>query len=569
MIEVLFREDNRVEKFDVESFDKAVRAGTISSHDQMRWAVITGPVFVRCGEVDYFKQIRPAESVVFQHNFNLARFPYLTLLIIVSLCSAFFLFQQPASDNSFLLVERGAKSVDLMFELQQWWRLVTTGWVHVSEFHLGINVLFLLNLGGPAEAVFRRRDYALILMSSLLVSSGLSAWMNPVVSAGASGVVFGIWGALVVFGFRFRRLLPPRYRRYFVYSVTPYALFALYIGFIMSNVDHFAHIGGVIGGSLAAATMKPRLLCKPESLYRAGVLLAFPILVIGIASIYRGPHLDLRELPVTGRFGFKFNAPSSWEQTISKSQANIETRSFQNLAGVTFGIEMRRGTTFKSLSDGAMDFLDFEVAPEIENLSTASFRLSDWTSCKLGGLDALCMNFSVPTPEGFLLNKIFFVQRGVYTYAMMLSIPSWLEAPYVEAFQPILDSISIDVPPSLTQAEQNYREESFEQNAALVYREYLLAGLIKEAEQLFATSWARWPNGGSLAYERARGLRLTKRGTKEEVCDYAEIALKNREWSVAMLRDIVRYLEDCERREAAELVRDAARKRFPKAKDLP
>ena len=64
MIEVLFREDNRVEKFDVESFDKAVRAGTISSHDQMRWAVITGPVFVRCGEVDYFKRkfVRPNQS---------------------------------------------------------------------------------------------------------------------------------------------------------------------------------------------------------------------------------------------------------------------------------------------------------------------------------------------------------------------------------------------------------------------------------------------------------------------------------------------------------------------------
>ena len=207
-------------------------------------------------------------------------------------------------------MERGAKSVDLMFELQQWWRLVTTGWVHVSEFHLGINVLFLLNLGGPAEAVFRRRDYALILMSSLLVSSGLSAWMNPVVSAGASGVVFFIRGAHVVCCFRFRRLLPPRYRRYFVYSVTPYALFALYIGFIMSNVDHFAHIGGVIGGSLAAATMKPRLLWKPESLYRAGVLLAIPILIIGIAYISRTAS-RLRELPVTGRFGFKFNAPSA------------------------------------------------------------------------------------------------------------------------------------------------------------------------------------------------------------------------------------------------------------------
>ena len=90
-----------------------------------------------------------------------------------------------------------------------------------------------------------------------------------------------------------------------------------------------------------------------------------------------------------------------------------------------------------------------------------------------------------------------------------------------------------------------------------------------QAEQLFATSWTRWPNGGSLAYERARGLKLTKQGTKEEVCDYAEIALKNREWSVEMLKDIVRYLEACERTEAANLVRDAARKRFPKAKDLP
>ena len=174
----------------------------------MRWAVITGPVFVRCGEVDYFKQIRPAESVVFQHNFNLARFPYLTLLIIVSLCSAFFVFQQPASDNSFLLVERGAKSVDLMFELQQWWRLVTTGLgpcLGVPPRHQRSLFAKLRRAGRSCIPTTRLCAYSL---SSLLVSSGLSAWMNPVVSAGASGVVFGIWGALVVFGFRFRRLLP-------------------------------------------------------------------------------------------------------------------------------------------------------------------------------------------------------------------------------------------------------------------------------------------------------------------------------------------------------------------------
>ena len=565
MIEVLFRTDNRIEEFDVESFDRAVREGAISSFDQMRWSVITGPVFVRCGEVEYFKQIRPDESVVFQHNFSLARFPYVTLLVILSLCVTFIAFQRPASDNSFVLVQRGAKSVDLMFELQQWWRLVSTAWVHVSEFHIGINILFLLNLGGPVEAVFRRRDYALILMSSLLVSSGLSAWMNPVVSAGASGVVFGVWGALIVFGFKFRRILPPRYRRYFVYSVTPYALFALYIGFIMSNVDHFAHIGGVIGGSLAAATMKPRLLCRPESPYRASALLVFPILIIGVASIYRGPHLELREVPITGRFGLKFNAPQSWEQSISKSQANLETRSFQNLAGVTFGIETRRGTSFKSLDDGAMDFLDFEIAPEIENLSTLSFRLSDWQECQLGGLRSRCMNFSVPTEQGFLLNKIFFLQRGVYTYAMMVSIPSWLEVPYTQALEPVLASISIDVPPSLSQAEANYRTRPFEQNAAEVYREYVLAGLLKDAEQLFQVAWSRWPNGGSLAYERAKALKLTQQGSSDAICDLAEIALKNREWSIEMLEDTVNFFENCGRKQAADLVRDAAQKRFPAA----
>ena len=226
---------------------------------------------------------------------------------------------------------------------------------------------------------------------------------------------------------------------------------------------------------------------------------------------------------------------------------------------------MRRGTSFKSLSDGAMDFLDFEIAPEIENLSTMSFRLSDWDPCKLGGLPALCMNFSVPTEKGFLLNKIFFVQRGIYTYAMMLSIPSWLEVQYSEAFQPVLDSISIDVPPSLTQAEETYRDRPYEQNAARVYREYVSAGLLNEAEELFKVSWARWPNGGSLAYERARGLKLTQAAPPEKVCDYAETALKNREWSVQMLDDIIRFLKGCNRNDTANLLRKAAKERFPDA----
>ena len=82
----------------------------------------------------------------------------------------------------------------------------------------------------------------------------------------------------------------------------------------------------------------------------------------------------------------------------------------------------------------------------------------------------------------------------------------------------------------------------------------------------FVDSLAQWRVSRLRA---GAGLKLTKQGTKEEVCDYAEIALKNREWSVEMLKDIVRYLEACERTEAANLVRDAARKRFPKAKDLP
>jgi len=563
MIEVLFQKDNRVETFDVESFDEAVRNGTISSHDLMRWSVITGPVFIRCAEVDYFKQIRPAESIVFQHNFNLARFPYLTLALIFSLCATFFIFQVPASDSAFVLVERGAKSVDLMFELQQWWRLVTTAWVHVSEFHLGMNVLFLLNLGGPAEAIFRRRDYALILIASLLLSSGLSAWLNPTVSAGASGLVFGVWGALIVFGFRFRRLLPPRYKRYFVYSVTPYALFALYIGFIMSNVDHFAHVGGVIGGSLAASAMQPRLLCQRESLFKAGFLMAFPFLLIGLASIYKGPQIELREVPITGRFGLKFNAPKSWEQNVTRSQIDTETRAFQNMAGVTFGIEMRRGSTFKSLDEGAADFLDFEIAPEIEMLSTASFRLSQWSPCDFGTLPALCMNFSVPTEAGFLKNKIFFAQRGVYSYAMTLSIPSWLDSHYSEAFQDVLTSIKIDVPPSLVQAEIDYREARFEQNAAKVYREYIQAGLLLEAERLLKEAWATWPNGGSLAYEYAKALRLTGSKEHDTVCRYAEISLKNREWSEEMLRDTIRWFQRCNRADAADLLSEAARERFP------
>lgn len=133
----------------------------------------------------------------------------------------------------------------------QYWRLLTVALVHGGWLHLLFNMLALFSLGTPIENFYGRRNYIFILFTSLLAGSVTSYLFNPpqTLAVGASGMIFGLFGALAVTGRRMGAKLKEAASLIGINLVIP---------FLIPGIDWKAHLGGLIGGALAAFVLKPK-----------------------------------------------------------------------------------------------------------------------------------------------------------------------------------------------------------------------------------------------------------------------------------------------------------------------
>lgn len=143
------------------------------------------------------------------------------------------------------------------------WRLLSSMFVHIGIVHLFLNMWCLWSLGRLAESVFGRRAYLLTYVASGICGSYLSLAWNPLrVSAGASGAIFGVAGALIA-AFKFGKLpIDQQELRKTLKSVLSFAAYNLFIG-LAGAIDNTAHIGGLLGG-LAMGLVFARLF-PPQS----------------------------------------------------------------------------------------------------------------------------------------------------------------------------------------------------------------------------------------------------------------------------------------------------------------
>ena len=127
----------------------------------------------------------------------------------------------------------------------EWWRLITAGFLHAGFTHLLFNSLALYTLGTPFEAFYGRARYALLLLGSLIAGSYASITFNAEnqVSVGASGAIFGLFGALLVVG----RRLGAEMR-----SILTLLAINAVIAIAIPNIDWRAHLGGLAGGAVIA-----------------------------------------------------------------------------------------------------------------------------------------------------------------------------------------------------------------------------------------------------------------------------------------------------------------------------
>jgi membrane associated rhomboid family serine protease len=126
----------------------------------------------------------------------------------------------------------------------EYWRLVTSGFLHESLIHIGFNMYLLFVLGRMIEHAVGSVRFATIYFVSLLAGSLGALIASPhVPSLGASGAIFGLMGAAFI-ELRRRGIDP------FQAGIGPLIIINLVLSFALPGVSYGAHIGGLVGGVL-------------------------------------------------------------------------------------------------------------------------------------------------------------------------------------------------------------------------------------------------------------------------------------------------------------------------------
>jgi rhomboid protease GluP len=151
-----------------------------------------------------------------------------------------------------------------------YWQLLTSMFVHVSIVHIAGNMLFLLIFGLRAEEMFSLTEFLTIYLLGGLTGNLLSLVFLPlnVPSAGASGAIFGMFGATILYT-----------RRTVGQSITGALIYAFFLLFMSSgqNVNDFAHIGGLATGLLIGYFLASRR--KGIDRYRTRYSRSSPLLI--------------------------------------------------------------------------------------------------------------------------------------------------------------------------------------------------------------------------------------------------------------------------------------------------
>lgn len=138
----------------------------------------------------------------------------------------------------------------------QWWRLVTSMFVHFGFIHLGLNMWCLWNLGRAAEQFLGRFSYFLAYIVSGMFGSIASVYWHPqAVGAGASGAIFGTAGVLVSFVYLKKTPAHIQINSKMLGSLGTFIAYNLVFG-ALPGISNAAHIGGLVMG-LAVGALLP------------------------------------------------------------------------------------------------------------------------------------------------------------------------------------------------------------------------------------------------------------------------------------------------------------------------
>jgi rhomboid protease GluP len=204
------------------------------------------------------------------------------------------------SNNESMLLGFGVKS-NFLIDQGEIWRLVTPIFLHLGPLHIFFNSYAIWIIGPQVEKLYGGARFTIIYILAGIGGVAGSYWYHPdVPSAGASGAIFGLFGALLVFGFKYRSTIPPMFQRAAGKGVVPVIVINLVIGYMIPQIDLAAHVAGLISGAVLAFVIpfKKPGSSTPEIFKVLQIILIVVVLLsfYEVAVHYHGPAISFQNL---------------------------------------------------------------------------------------------------------------------------------------------------------------------------------------------------------------------------------------------------------------------------------
>lgn len=145
----------------------------------------------------------------------------------------------------------------------QWWRLLTSIFLHGGLMHIIANMVGLLFVGVFLEPLLGRTKYLTVYLLTGILASVTSVWWHTAtVSIGASGAIFGLYGLFLAL--MLLKVFPKEFSKAFMTSTLIFVGYNLLMG-LAGGIDNAAHIGGLISGFVIGLILTPSLKAKAAS----------------------------------------------------------------------------------------------------------------------------------------------------------------------------------------------------------------------------------------------------------------------------------------------------------------
>jgi rhomboid protease GluP len=180
------------------------------------------------------------------------RRPWATFSLIL-INALVFVWQFASGDldaNVYTLIGHGALLGELVLR-GQWWRIVTGAFEHANLLHIALNMFALYQVGTFVELIAGSRRMLALYFISMLGSGLAVTYFSPdAPTVGASGAIFGLFGALVAIGIRLGKD-----GRSLIGQTLPIIGINLALGFAIPNISQAAHVGGLVSGFVSGLAL--------------------------------------------------------------------------------------------------------------------------------------------------------------------------------------------------------------------------------------------------------------------------------------------------------------------------